>query len=108
MREMAQAQRDSYGALAENFASAQRRGMGLAEGGLKFVRMQEDNAKAAQEFFAGGVRLLQLQVRNAEFVQSWAGDAVEVLREQTEHNARTAEAFARAVGSQQEGFRALA
>ena len=81
--------------------------MGLAEGGLEFVRMQEDNAKAAQEFFAGGVRLLQLQGRNAEFVRSWAGDAVEVVREQTEHNTRTAEAFARAVGSQQEGFRAL-
>ena len=107
MREMAQAQHDSYGALAENLAAAQRRSMGLAEGGLKFVRMQEDNAKAAQEFFAGGVRLLGLQGRNAEFVQEWTDGAVEVVREQTEHNARTAEAFARAVGSQQEGFRTL-
>jgi hypothetical protein len=107
MREMAEAQRDSYGALAEYLAAAQRRGMGLAEGGLKFVRTQEDNAKAAQEFFAGGVRLLQLQGRNAEFVHSWTGEAVEVVREQTEHNARTTEAFARAVGSQQEGFRTL-
>ena len=35
------------------------------------------------------------------------GDAVEVMREQTEQNARTAEAFARAVSRQQEGFRAL-
>ena len=106
-REMAEAQRDSFEAIAENFAAAQRRSMGLAEGGLKFVRMQEDNAKAAQEFFAGGVRLLQLQQKNAEFVQQWTGEAVEVMREQTEHNARTAEAFARAVGSQQEGFRTL-
>ncbi len=105
--EMAEAQRDSFEALAENFASAQRRSMGLAEGGLEFVRMQEDNARAAQEFFAQGVRLLQLQGRNAEFVQSWTGDAVEVMREQAEHNARTAEAFARAIGRQQESFRTL-
>jgi hypothetical protein len=105
--EMAQAQRDSFEALAENFASAQRRSMGLAEGGLEFVKLQEDNARAAQEFFANGVRLLQLQQKNAEFVQSWTEDAVEVLREQTEHNARTAEAFARAVSRQQESLRTL-
>jgi hypothetical protein len=106
-REMAEAQRDSFEALAENFASAQRRSMGLAEGGLKFVKLQEDNARAAQEFFANGVRLLQLQGRNAEFVQGWTEDAVEVVREQTEHNAKTAEAFARAIGRQQESFRTL-
>jgi hypothetical protein len=105
--EMAQAQRDSFEALAENFAAAQRRSMGLAEGGLQFVKLQEDNARAAQEFFANGVKLLQLQQKNAEFVQSWMGDAVEVLREQTEDNMRTAEAFARAIGRQQESFRAL-
>src|SRR4028119_754611 len=106
-REMAEAQRDSFEALAENFASAQRRSMGLAEGGLEFVKLQEDNARAAQEFFANGVRLLQLQQKNAEFVQGWTEDAVEVVREQTEHNARTAEAFARAIGRQQESFRTL-
>jgi hypothetical protein len=106
-REMAEAQRDSFEALAENFASAQRRSMGLAEGGLKFVKLQEDNARAAQEFFAHGVRLLQLQGRNTEFVRGWTEDAVEVMREQTEHNARTAEAFARAMGRQQESFRTL-
>jgi hypothetical protein len=106
-REMAEAQRDSFEALAENFASAQRRSMGLAEGGLKFVKLQEQNARAAQEFFANGVRLLQLQGRNAEFVQGWTEDAVEVVREQAEHNARTADAFARAIGRQQESFRTL-
>jgi hypothetical protein len=105
--EMAEAQRDSFEAIAENFAAAQRRSMGLAEGGLEFVKLQEDNARAAQEFFANGVRLLQLQQKNAEFVQSWTEDAVEVLREQTEHNTRTAEAFARAIGRQQESLRTL-
>src|SRR5215217_7797914 len=106
-RQMAEVQRDSYEALAENFAAAQRRSMGLAEDGLKFMRLQEENAKAAQEFFAGGVKLLQLQQRNAEFVQGWTSDAVEALREQTEHNVRTAEAFVRSASKQQEGFRTL-
>jgi hypothetical protein len=106
-REMAEVQRDSYEALAENFAAAQRRTMGLAEDGLKFMRLQEQNARAAQEWFAGGVKLLQLQQRNAEFMQGWTGDAVEALREQTEHNMRTAEAFARSASKQQEGFRTL-
>ena len=105
--EMAEAQRDSFEALAENFAAAQRRSMGLAEGGLEFVKLQEDNARATQEFFANGVRLLKLQQKNAEFVQSWTGDAVGVLREQTEQNVKTAEAFARAIGRQQESFRTL-
>ena len=106
-RQMAEVQRDSYEALAENLAAAQRRTMGLAEGGLKFMRLQEENARAAQEWFAGGVRLLKLQQRNAEFVQGWMGEAVEVVREQTEHNARTAEAFARTASSQQESMRTL-
>src|SRR5918998_148600 len=105
--EMAQAQRDSFEAIAENFAAAQRRTIGIAEGGLEFMRLQEDNARAAQEFFANGVRLLQLQQRNAEFAQGWMGDAVEAPREQTEQNARIAETFARTVSRQQEGFRAL-
>ena len=107
-REMAEAQRDAYEALNENFAAAQRRSIGLASDGLEFIKLQEENARAAQEWFAGGVRLLRLQQRNAEFVQGWSGDAVEALREQAEHNAHTAEAFARGISRQQEGMRALA
>jgi hypothetical protein len=106
-REMAEAQRDSFEAVAENFAAAQRRTIGIAEGGLEFMRLQEDNARAAQEFFTNGVKLLQLQQRNAEFVRGWMGEAVEVVREQTEHNVRTAEAFGRSVSKQQESFAAL-
>jgi hypothetical protein len=106
-RQMAEVQRDSYQALAENFAAAQRRSMGLAEDGLEFMRLQEESARAAQEWFAGGVKLLQLQQRNAEFVQGWTGDAVEALREQTEQNVRTAEAFVRTISKQQEAFGAL-
>jgi hypothetical protein len=106
-RQMAEAQRDSFEAIAENFAAAQHRSIGIAEGGLEFMRLQEDNARAAQEFFANGVRLLQLQQRNAKFVQGWISEAVEVVREQTEQNARTAESIARTVSRQREGFRAL-
>jgi hypothetical protein len=105
--EMAEAQRDSFETVAENFAAAQRRTIGIAEGGLEFMRLQEQNARAAQEFFANGMKLLQLQQRNAEFVRGWMGEAVEVVREQTEHNVRTAEAFGRSVGKQQESFAAL-
>jgi hypothetical protein len=53
------------------------------------------------------VKLLQLQQRNAEFMQGWTGDAVEALREQTEQNVRTTEAFARSASKAQEGFRTL-
>jgi hypothetical protein len=106
-RQMAEVQRDSYEALAQNLAAAQHRSMGLAQDGLKFMRLQEENARAAQEWFAGGVKLLQLQQRNAEFVQGWTSEAVEALREQTEHNVRTAEAFVRSASKQQEGFRTL-
>ena len=65
-RQMAEVQRDSFEAIAENFAAAQRRSIGIAEGGLEFMRLQEQNARAAQEFFANGVRLLKLQQRNSE------------------------------------------
>jgi hypothetical protein len=106
-REVTEAQRDSYEALAENLAASQRRTVGLAQDGLEFMKLQEDNARAAQEWFAKGVRLLQLQQRNAEFVQDWTSEAVEALREQTEHNVRTAETFARGARKQQEGYRAL-
>ena len=72
------------------------------------MRLQEDNARATQEWFVGGVRLLELQRRNAEFVQGWTGEALEAVREQSEHNVRTAEAFARGISKQQqEGLRSL-
>jgi hypothetical protein len=110
VRQMAEVQRDSYEAIAENLAAVQRRTIGLAEGGFRFMRLQEENARTAQEYFANGVRLLQQ--RNAEFVQGWTVKAVEALHEQTEHNARTAEAFAWtfawSISKQQEGSRALA
>ena len=61
VRHMAEAQRDAYEAFTENLAAAQSRSIGLANGGLEFMRLQEDTAQATQEWFANGVRLLQLQ-----------------------------------------------
>ncbi len=107
-REITEAQRDSYEALAENLAALQRRSVGLAQDGMEFFRLQEQNAKAAQQWFASSVRVARLQQRNFGFAQEWLREGAEALREQTEHNLRTAEAFARSVRKQQEGFRALA
>ncbi len=39
-REMTEAQRDSYEALAENLAALQRRSVGLAQNGIGFLRLQ--------------------------------------------------------------------
>ena len=99
-REMAEAQRDSYEALTENFAASQRRNGGLAQDGIEFFRLQEDNVRATQEWFANGVRLLQLQQRNVEFVQKWMTGGTEALGEQTEHNVRAVEASARGTRKQ--------
>src|SRR5919202_1246405 len=107
-REMTEAQRVSYEALTENLAAAQRRSVGLAQNGMEFLRLQEQNAKAAQQWFASSARVAQLQQRNFAFSQEWLREGAEALREQTENNVRTAEAFARSARKQQEGFRALA
>jgi hypothetical protein len=107
-REITEAQRDSYEALAENLAALQRRSVGLAQDGMEFLRLQEQNVKAAQQWFASSVRVAQLQQRNFGFAQEWLREGAEAVREQTEHNLRTAEAFARSTRKQQEGFRALA
>jgi len=107
-REMTEAQRESYEALTENLAALQRRSVGLTQDGIEFLRLQEQNAKAAQQWFASSARVAQLQQRNFGFAQNWLREGAEALREQTEHNLRTAEAFARSARKQQEGFRALA
>ncbi|HSK99242.1 MAG TPA: hypothetical protein VK869_02785, partial [Rubrobacteraceae bacterium] len=107
-REITEAQRVSYRALTDNLAAAQKRSVGLAQDGLHFIKLQEENTKAAQQWFAASMRVAQLQQRNVRFAQSWLREGAEALREQTEHNVRTADAFAKSARKQQEGFRALA
>ena len=106
-REMTEVQRDSFEALAESFTASQRRGARLAQDGLKFFKLQEDNARVAQEWFANGVRLMQLQQRNADFAQNWLGGGVEALREQTGQNLRAADLLVRNARKQQEGLKTI-
>jgi hypothetical protein len=106
-REMTEAQRDSWEALTENLTAAQRRSFGLAQEGMEFLRPQEQNAKAAEQWLASSMRVAKLQQRNARFARNWLREGAEALREQTEHNLRTAQAFARSARKQQEGLRAL-
>ncbi len=95
-------------AVADNLAAFQQRNVEFARGGLEFLRLQESNARAAQEWWTSGVRLLQLQQRNVSFAQNWLLSGIGLLRDQTEQNRRTAEVFARSAREQQEGLRSLA
>lgn len=106
-REMTEAQRASYEALAESFAAFQRRSVALTRDGMEFLRLQEESAKVAQQWFANSMKLAQLQQRNLGFVQSWLRDGAQAIQEQTEHNLHTAETFARSARKQQEGVRDL-
>lgn len=106
--EMAEAQRRSYEAVADNIAAFQRRGAELARNGAELLELQERNARAAQEWWTSGLRVLQLQQRNARFAQNWLTGGAEALRGQAEDNVRTAEAFARNARTQREGFQRLA
>jgi hypothetical protein len=107
-REMIEAQRDSHRAPTENLVAVQKRGVGLAQGGIEFLRLQEQNTKAAQQWFAASMKVAQLQQRSVRFAQEWKHNGAEALREQTEHNLRTAESFAHSACKQQEGFRIIA
>ena len=106
--QMADAQRDSYEALADNFGGLQRRSVKFAQDGIEFWRLQESNARAAQEWWANGLRLLELQQRNARFAQNWLTGGVGFLREQAEQNRRTAEVLVESARKQQEGVGKIA
>jgi hypothetical protein len=106
--EMADAQRDSYEALAESFAALQRGNVKFAQDALDFLRLQESNARAVQEWWTNGLRLIELQQRNLRFAQEWLAGGIEVLRDQAEQNRRTAEIFVESARKQQEGFGRLA
>jgi hypothetical protein len=105
--QMSEAQSNSYEALAENFEAFQRRNMDFAQGGLEFLRLQESNARAVQEWWTIGLKLLQLQQHNISFAQNWLSSGIGALRDQTEQNRGTAEVFVQSVRKQQEGLRNL-
>ena len=103
-QQITEAQQRAYEALAENFAAFQRRSAEFAEGGLQFARLQENNARVAQEWWAKGLGLLEAQQRSVSFSQEWLSNGVEALRGQTEQNIRTAEAFADSARKQLDAF----
>ena len=103
-RQVTEAQQNAYKALTDNFAAFQRRSAEFAEGGLEFARLQESNARTAQEWWAKGLGLLEAQQRSASFSQEWLSNGVEALRGQVEQNIRTAEAFADSARKQREAF----
>ncbi len=82
VKEMAEAQRDRYEALTDNFAALQRRNVEFAQGGLEFLKFQESNARAAQQWWTSGLRLLQTQQRSAGFAQNWMRDGIGIMRQQ--------------------------
>jgi len=105
--EMSEAQSNSYKALADNFATFQRRNMDFAQGGLEFLGLQESNARAVQEWWTNGLKLLQLQQHNINFAQNWLSSGIGALQDQTEQNRSTAEVFVQSARKQQEGLRNL-
>ena len=107
-RQITDAQRDSYEALAENFADLQRLNVKLAQEGIEFLRLQQSNARAAQEWWTNYLKLLELQQRNARFAQDRLSDGIEVLRARAEHKRRTAEVLVESARKQQEGLGRLA
>lgn len=103
-QQVTEAQRNAYKALTDNFAAFQRRGAQLAEGGLEFAKLQENNARVAQEWAAKGLGVLQAQQRTASFSQELLSNGIEAVRGQTEQNVRTAEAFVESARKQREAF----
>ena len=104
--EMAEAQRDSFEAIAENFAAAQRRSLRLAEGGLEFMRLQERNARAAQQGLEvteqvarQGLRATEQATRQGLRVAEEATERSEDVLRQTEKVTREAELRAAVLGA---------
>jgi hypothetical protein len=106
--EMADAQRDSYEALVDNVAAFQRRNVKFAQDVLDFLRLQESNARATQEWWMNGLKLIERQQRNLRFAQDWLTGGIEVLQAQAEQNRRTAEIIVESARKQQEGLGRLA
>ena len=107
-QEITRSQQRAFGALTDNFVSFQRRNAEVARGWTEFLKLQESNARAAQDLSTSVMRFAELQQRNVRFVQEWMGYGVNFWRDQAESNANTAEVVARSASEQQESVRELA
>ncbi|WP_047864369.1 hypothetical protein [Rubrobacter aplysinae] len=115
-QDMIEAQRRTYEAMTDSFIAFQKRNVEFFQSGKDLASLQEDNARTARDlmgsmgttnFMSNGTRIMELGQRNAQFFQNWLTGGVNYLRNQAEHNQKTAEAFAKSARSQQEGLRKL-
>lgn len=107
-QEITRSQQRAFETITDNFLSFQRRNAEVSRGWSEFLKLQENNAKAAQDLFDSGVRLAEIQQRNVRFAREWMGYGVNFWRDQAENNVRAAEVVARSASEQREGFRKLA
>lgn len=108
LQEIAEAQRATYEAAADNVLSMQRRGMSFAEDGFKLIEMQQGTLKATQRWFADGVGLAKRQQESAKYVQNWMLSGVEAFQRQADQNLELADSVMESVRRQQEGFKTFA
>ena len=106
-QEITKSQQRAFGALTDNFVSFQRRNAEVARGWTEFLKLQESNARAAQDLSTSVMRFAELQQRNVRFVQEWMGYGVNFWRDQAESNAGAAEVVAQSASEQQESVRKL-
>lgn len=106
-QDVIEAQRRSYEALTDSFIAFQKRNVRFIQSGFGGFGLQEDNLRAAQEWWKSDTDLAELQQRNAKFAQSWMNGGAEYLKDQAEHNQRAAEELAKSAREQQENLRKL-
>jgi hypothetical protein len=113
---MIEAQRQTYETMTDSFIGFQKRNVEFFQSGQDLAELQEHNAEVARDlvgsmgstnFVTNGTKVMELGQRNAQFFQSWITGGVDYLRNQAQHNQKTAEAFVKSAREQQEGLRKL-
>jgi hypothetical protein len=115
-QDMIEAQRQTYETMTDSFIGFQKRNVEFFQSGQDLAELQEHNAEVARDlvgsmgstnFVTNGTKVMELGQRNAQFFQSWITGGVDYLRNQAQHNQKTAEAFVKSAREQQEGLRKL-
>ena len=115
-QDMIEAQRQTYETMTDSFIGFQKRNVEFFQSGQDLAELQEHNAEVARDlvgsmgstnFVTNCTKVMELGQRNAQFFQSWITGGVDYLRNQAQHNQKTAEAFVKSAREQQEGLRKL-
>lgn len=115
-QDMIESQRQTYETMTDSFIGFQKRNVEFFQSGQDLAELQEHNAEVARDlvgsmgstnFMTNGTKVMELGQRNAQFFQSWITGGVDYLRNQAQHNQKTAEAFVKSAREQQEGLRKL-